>query len=399
MKFAGSLVASLALVCLWVSCANATLQPVYGALAQTAVYPAPTSYVARAEKARVGIYPAGKYGERSGESSEEHSVTFDHYDQARQCVDSHGRLLPVSICVQLPPEAPMKLSKGLLQRIVYSLVQEPTGGHKPLKYDVTHEKPCEYPRKPCKCAKKPHESYEKSKEVYTTPKKCYEPLKVAYEPPKKAYEPPKKVYEPTTKPCGKVKESYEPPKKTYVPKGSYEESRYESVESYEAPRKPYTPPKKPCNEPKEYYTHPQEHYTTPPKAYTPPTEVYKAPTEHYNPPKESYHRPSYKEPCGVTEPPYHKTTTHAPYTTAAPAYTQSPAHRPTPYHPTATYAPYEPRYPSVSYHAPSYPKPAYEHKPAPYKEPAPTVSSSYPKPPKKGCGCVEPHRPYYNTSA
>ncbi|KFB51474.1 hypothetical protein ZHAS_00019529 [Anopheles sinensis] len=403
MKLTVSLATSVALVCLWMSCINANLLPMYGArsgsqenchtlppLPYPTVYPAPKSYVARAEKARVGIYPASKCAEKenySGESSEERYKAVDHYEQVRQCYDSHGRLLPVSICVQLPPEAPLKLSKHLLHQIVNSLMDKPTENESP-KYVSGHRKPCEYPRKPCACAKKPMEYSGESKDVYT--------------PPKPHYEPPKKVYEPTPKPCDKVKETYETTMKPYVPKSSCEVHKpvYSSSESYEVPHKPYSPPKRPCHEPKKPYTPPKDNYTPPQEHYPTPAKPYTPPTKAYNHPQDSYpHVPynTHKEPCSATEPPRYYTTTHVPYTTAAPSYTHPTTHRPTPYHPTATFATYTPRYPSMSYNAPNYPKLNYEPKPG-YHEPAPTAPSSYPKPPKKSCGCEESHRPYYNTS-
>uniref|UniRef100_A0A182QZC0 Uncharacterized protein n=1 Tax=Anopheles farauti TaxID=69004 RepID=A0A182QZC0_9DIPT len=374
MKFTSVLASTLIVGALLVGGGSSLPMPaVYGANAQPCQLP-PHSYVAN----RVGIYPTtpvSSHYESSNESSEEHPTTVDHYKPPKPAPkDKHcpEKLLPVSICVQLPPDAPMKLSKNLLQQIVFSLVQDPVRPHLPAKtpYPEPHKQPCEYPKKPCECTKKP---YTPPKEHPCTTPKPYTPPcettpKPCYTPPKDSYEPPKSTCETPV-----VKPTYKPHKPTYG--GSAEVQS-----SYEPVKKPYVVP----------------------EPYTPPKEY----------PRVQYGGP--KEPCATTVKPCYKPTTPAPCTTTSPRPTPCPTHPTGCPYATATYAPYtaQPRYPSIQYNnTPNYPKPpcvapiSYEPQPktpsscgckdTPVSHP---LAPTYPKPPKKSCGCAERHRQSYNYS-
>uniref|UniRef100_A0A182K223 Uncharacterized protein n=1 Tax=Anopheles christyi TaxID=43041 RepID=A0A182K223_9DIPT len=372
MKLAALLGSTLIVFCMQMVSCN-SLKPMYGAnapLPDCATHPAPPhSYTSN----RVGIYPdtpaAAHHHYGSVESSEEHPTAVDHYMPKGHCKDGHctGKRLPVSICVQLPGDAPKKLSKNLLHQIVCSLMHDPSAPHPPAHYmpNEPHKKPCEYPKKPCECNKKP----------YTPPKEpCNKP--------KDAYEPVHKVYEPAPKPC-----SSEPTKKPYTPHTPCKPTYAPEKEAYEPPKKTNQRTEQPDG----------VVYETPKKEYSQQHEVYSAP-------KDSYARVQYgapKETYATTAKPCYKKTTPAPcstpHPTSYPAHPTPPAHPytyPTAHPPVVTYAPYtaSPRYPSMTYNAPSYPKPT--HGPASYeaKAPAPT----YPKASKKSCACAEHSRPSHS---
>ncbi|XP_053674316.1 uncharacterized protein LOC128724618 [Anopheles nili] len=350
-------------VCLWVGSSNAAMLAMYGAKSANADCNASSHQPANCYAKRVGIFPtppcSQQYESASYESVEEpRERGVDHYSPPPPAPMAAGgkhcseKMLPVSICVQLPPDAPVKLSKNLLQQIVYSLVQDPVVKR---PYD-THRKPCEYPKKPCACANKP---YVPPKEPCDVPKPCAKPTPAPYVPTKKPCD-----YPTTPKPCTTMKPTAKPcAKESYKPRyGMSAEGSYESYFPVKA--LPFMPPKDSYMQ--RQYGAPKESCapsTTEPPCYKPPTTT-PAPCTTPAPPTPCPHKPSPR-----------------PYNYAAP--TQS-----------TPYAPYTvaPRYPSVPCNSSSYPKPTYGSVPSyepkvsscACKEPA-NYPSVYPKKPCSAC--------------
>ncbi|XP_058066140.1 uncharacterized protein LOC131215761 [Anopheles bellator] len=247
---------TLALVCLWAresSCSGA----MYGAKA------APKPHDESKPDKRVGIYPttpnAGKDCS-SSESEEHHAPSDDHYGHSsRKFHDCYYGHLPLSLCVQLPADVPMKFSKHVMQQMVNSLMRNSHVHH--------DEVPCKTPKKPSH-GKPCHHSHESGETKVNgelkkpCPKDPYQqpPCKVCRETHEhkphdyKKYSHPVfgKPLEHGKKPCGCSAESYDhPPKKDYPgypgsgefhqPKKACEHKKpcSCSVESYEPPKKDY----------------------------------------------------------------------------------------------------------------------------------------------------------------
>ncbi|XP_052859811.1 adhesive plaque matrix protein-like [Anopheles cruzii] len=422
---------TLALVCLWAresSCSG----PMYGAKASSKPDDASTAGYEQNAKPdkRVGIYPTTPNVEQdssSSESAEHHASSDDHYGPLVQkfhdCYHGH---LPLSLCVQLPADAPMKLSKHVMQQMVNSLMRDPLvhHGEVPCKapkkhahgkpYHHSHEsgekkvygevkKPCpkEYPQPPCKVCHETHEHKPHGCKKYShlvfgkalehTKKPCGYSAE-SHEPPKKDYPvfPASGEFYHQKKPCEHKKpcscsaETYEPPKKDYPGFPSSGESYHQkkpcehkkpcscSAESYEPPKKEYPGfpasgefhhPKKPC-----------EHK----KPCSCSAETYEPPKKDYSYPSsgESYHlkKPcEHKKPCSCSVESF--VTPKKPYSFPC-SHESAGSHE----HPKKPYQPYPKEYSSGE----SY-KPDYVTTPQVYNAP------------KKPCG-AHPEPPYYKST-
>ncbi|XP_055536890.1 uncharacterized protein LOC129725293 [Wyeomyia smithii] len=72
---------------------------------------------------RVGVVPARLVGATSSESEESREEGEKSVPTPAPC-ETTKNLLPVSICIQLPPNTPLTMSKSVLQQIIYSLTDK-----------------------------------------------------------------------------------------------------------------------------------------------------------------------------------------------------------------------------------------------------------------------------------
>ncbi|XP_035787912.1 adhesive plaque matrix protein-like [Anopheles albimanus] len=218
-----------------------------------------------------------------------------HYGKATRSKELGCKLglLPVSVCVSLPPNTPLKLSKHVVQRMVYSLMKD--SEHKGYE---TPKKPCGKPKKPCDTPK----PYHSSEETYKKPCEHKQPCSCSVE----TYEPPKKVY--TYGASAEVRHVPKNPKPYYSYHGSAEavyghkkpcEHKQPcscSAESYEQPKKSYSYPASSSGE-SHVVTKSYGYTTKQPHGYPATASAeYSKPCEHKKPcscSAESYEKPSY----------------------------------------------------------------------------------------------------------
>ncbi|XP_050094083.1 uncharacterized protein LOC126576824 [Anopheles aquasalis] len=249
-------------------------------------------------KDRVGIHPSVASVCEASESSESKedpgSVSVPvHYGKAARTKELGCKLglLPVSVCVSLPPNTPLKLSKHVVQRMVYSLMKD--SEHKGYE---SPKKPCGKPKKPCSTPKHSHSA----EETYKKPCEHKQPCSCSVE----TYDPPKKHFS-----YGASAEVRHVPKnapKSYSYHGSAEavyghkkpcEHKQPcscSAESYEQPKKSYSYPATSSGESHvaKSYAHSKPSHGYPATA----SAEYNKPCEHKKPcscSAESYEKPGY----------------------------------------------------------------------------------------------------------